>query len=160
MVAVEKPLSFLPSVTSWVKMPEDTFHIFSLLLRCFYSTEIKLDSGLWIQQFRPTSLLFFNVGISMVWNSILISYWLFAKEEALLKSWKRNPLMPRFMRNSTITKQHACENTTWELLSPPVPVSMASACRRECKNHKDATLWSAACTAGKWKKETRVSHSK
>lgn len=49
--------------------------------------------------------------------------------------------MALFMRNTTVTKQCACEHRKLEMLSPTVPVSLAVVCReKENKIYKAATL--------------------
>lgn len=64
--------------------------------------------------------------------------------------------MALFMRNTTVTKQHACEHRKWEMLSPTVPVSLAVVCReKENKIYKAASLWSGTWAAGEPRKETK-----
>lgn len=64
--------------------------------------------------------------------------------------------MALFMRNTTVTKQHACEHRKWEMLSSTVPVSLAVVCReKENKIYKAASLWSGTWAAGEPRKETK-----
>lgn len=132
-------------------MPVDCSCIFSLVLRRFYSTEIKPDSGLWVPKFSPTYCLPCNAAL----NTILIL--VVCQRGSPSKETKKKPVNGPFHEEHHDNKQCACKHRKWEMLSPAVPVSLASACRgKERKIYKDATLWSAACAAGEPGKETKT----
>lgn len=136
-----------------VKMPQDCFCIFSLLLRCFYKTWNKTWLRFVCTEIQSHLLFALQRCLKYNFNFILVV----CKRGSPIKEMKRKSLNGTFHEEPHNTKA-ACVWTQKVRDAEPYCACQLGFCiqGKENKIYKDATLWSATCTAGEPRKETKT----